>query len=257
MIGRTTADLARRLLWLTRQLQAERRVPHGVDFLRDLRRETHGRQLSVIFDIGANVGQSSLRYAQTFPTAQLYSFEPISRTFAELERALRGRPRVRCFNQAMGAEPGEIEVVLQKLSIENSLLAQPGSHTTGDTERVRVDTVDRFCSSHNISNIDFLKIDTEGFDLEVLKGAEQLLAAQQVAYVQVEAGVGAHNTKHVPLRTLQEHLEQRHYVPFGFYDQTPEFWNDMPRLRFCNAVFIAEREVAAVHRRLRSGAAQA
>ena len=255
MIGRATTGLARRIVGFARQLQEGYRAPHGVDFLSDLRRETHGRQLSVIFDVGANVGQSSLRYQRAFPCAHLYSFEPIRHTYDRLEQSLRDRPMVHCYNQAMGAAPGEIEVVLQKLSIENSLLQTAGSNSAGSTEWVRVDTVDRFCQAHNIPAIDFLKIDTEGFDLEVLKGAETLLAEQRVAFVQVEAGIGAHNTKHVPLQVLQQHLQQRHYVPFGFYEQTPEFWNDMPRLRFCNVVFIAEREVEAVHQRLRSNAA--
>lgn len=47
-------------------------------------------------------------------------------------------------------------------------------------------TIDRFCDRNNLSGIDILKIDTEGFDLSVLKGARRLLEARRIKFIWVE-----------------------------------------------------------------------
>ena len=51
---------------------------------------------------------------------------------------------------------------------------------------MHVDTIDDFCSANRIPKIDILKIDTEGFDLNVLKGAKQMLSRGQIAFIYTE-----------------------------------------------------------------------
>jgi FkbM family methyltransferase len=212
-------------------------LPWGVDVFVDVSRRAPHVRLTTIFDVGANVGQSARRFAKLFPDATVWSFEPFSSAFTELEQVTRDA-RVRCFQLALGAEPSTATVALAQKSDLNSLL---GSHATPDvpTETIHVTTLDAFTVDHGIERIDFLKIDTEGFDLAVLQGAERLLTSGAISLVQVEAGMTSKNVKHVPLETLRVHLEERGYTTFGVYGQTPE-WSGEARLRFADVVFAAE-----------------
>jgi hypothetical protein len=54
-------------------------LPHGVDFFYDLDRRFGRASIKVVFDIGANTGQSALAYSREFPEAEIYSFEPVRR----------------------------------------------------------------------------------------------------------------------------------------------------------------------------------
>ena len=72
-----------------------------------------------------------------------------------------------------------------------------------------------------------------------------MLAAHKITYVQVESGMGPHNTKHVPFGEFLNFFETRGYVLFGVYGQIQEWWNDKSHLRFSNPVFISTHEVEA------------
>ncbi len=195
--------------------------------------------METIFDVGANIGQSAQEYRRRFPAADLYCFEPVPSTFQELCKNLEVSDKTHAFPLAFGSKPGRVGVVLQSHSSINSLLntVEPPFPEGIQAEIVDVDTMDNFCRIHEISQMDYLKIDTEGYDLEVLKGAEDLLQRRCVTFIQVEAGMNPYNQKHVPLKILQDFLEAHHYVLFGLYDQTFE-WRGEARLRFLNAVFI-------------------
>lgn len=224
-----------------------RRLPHGVSAYLDLKRRKP--DMDVLVDVGANVGQTAAALTATWPTARVFCIEPFAATFDALQRATADQPRVSCFRCAFGSRPAQQEVFTRPGSVNNSLLG-PGPRRDGRSdgdqpELVTVTTFDAFREEHGLEHVDFLKIDTEGYDLEVVKGASSSLDQQRVSFVQVEAGMTRHNAKHVPFGELQEFLEQVGYVLFGIYDQTPE-WDGQARLRFANPVFIADSEV---HRR--------
>jgi FkbM family methyltransferase len=212
------------------------RFKHGIDAWFDMRKHVNLQTFKVVFDVGANVGQSSQKISLAFPKAEAYCFEPIQNTFFKLKQNTKDMPRVHCFNIALGSSPGKVEVELQEKSIANSLVVK-SYKPCKKTETVRVDTLDRFCDEHGIDCIDFLKIDTEGYDLEVLKGAENMLTSCKVNFIQVEAGMDSTDKEYVPFQAFIKHLESKGYFLFGVYDQTlthsPE-----PRLNFCNAIFV-------------------
>ncbi|WP_421654538.1 FkbM family methyltransferase [Leptothermofonsia sp. ETS-13] len=222
---------------------------HGLNVLDDIRTRTTS-DLNTIFDVGANVGQSAKMYSKKLPHAQIYCFEPVHETFKELQAKFSESKNVHCFQLAFGSEEKQVEITLQKYSIENSLLNPSNNHSNIEisesgvarTEMIQVTTIPDFCQKHDIKQIDFLKIDTEGYDLEVLKGTKSLLEDHKITYVQVEAGMNYNNKKHVPIQEFIQYLEPLGYVLFGIYDQMAWFQNKA-RLRFCNPVFISEKEV--------------
>jgi len=236
MLGRLAARTGRRLYRV-------RDLPWGLDFRSDSARRAPQVSFRTIFDVGANVGQSTLRFTRWFPGATVWAFEPFAEAFAQLQEATAAVD-ARCHKLALGARMETVTVALSPLSVNNSL-----RNATDDPngEVVEVGTLDAFAADQEIGRIDLLKIDTEGWDLDVLRGADRLLRAGEIAFVQVEAGMNPYNSKHVPLAELQEHLESRGYTIFGLYGQTPE-WSGEARLRFVDAVFCSAAVAGAADR---------
>ena len=217
--------------------------PFGIDHALDIRRflEPDG-SVSVIFDVGANVGQSAKVYAEQFPEAIIYAFEPVSATFTKLVENTRDFERVKPFHIAFGAEASDLDIWLSDQSLTNSLRRPPPANPSGRTERVRVTTLDGFVTEHCVEQIDFLKIDTEGFDLEVLHGAETMLAAGRVKFILVEVTFNQKDAFHTPFRPVEAYLHQFGFEFVDLYDQ--DYASYLPRrppLAYCNALFYHSR----------------
>jgi FkbM family methyltransferase len=223
-----------------------REMPRGIDVFHDLAKRVRGYRADVVFDIGANVGQSALQFLANLPDAHIYCFEPVSDTFRTLQTNLNGRNRVECFQLAFGSSSNTGEMILQGNSEMHFLLGQSSESPEEagvQTETVEVVSLDDFCSSRNVDHISYLKIDTEGGDLDVLNGAQRMLIEQRVAFVQVEAGMNPTNTRHVPFESLKALLESHGYFLFGIYEQVNERPTAKPHLRRTNPVFISRRLV--------------
>ncbi len=186
---------------------------------------------TVIFDVGANVGQSAARFLTWFPEATIYCFEPSAQSVTELRKRLGGR--VRSFAIALGSHAGQARLAHTGKS-ETFRISDAGE------EDVAVQTVDLFCQEQGIERIDFLKVDTEGHDLEVLRGAESMLRQGKIAAVQVEAGMNPENDLHVAFDILKRHLEDRGFRLFAVYDQVQEWPTRKRHLRRTNPLFIHE-----------------
>lgn len=128
-----------------------------------------------LFDVGANAGQSTLAMLARFPKANVHCFEPSPRTFKRLKQAVGERATL---NQcAVGSEPGMMTLNENEISELTSLLPL-GSDGYGKVERnvlVPVTTIDSYCAENSIPEIDLLKIDAQGYDHQVLVGAERML----------------------------------------------------------------------------------
>jgi FkbM family methyltransferase len=221
-------------------------LPRGVSLFNDIKAALPNYGIEVIFDVGANVGQSAQEYVSQHPSARIYCFEPIADTFEKLRQHTRSYPQVQCFHLALGSTNGTAKMLSQGSSTTNHLIdaAEPQSTDDGtSTESVDLSTLDDFCKAHDVSHISYLKIDTEGSDLEVLKGAENMLTRQCVDILEVEAGMTSHNQFHVPFPLIHKHLEQRNYHLFGVYEQINEWLRREPQLRRSNLVFISQQMI--------------
>lgn len=218
-------------------------LPHGIDFYHDLCRNMPGYQTRCVFDVGANVGQSALRFAEWWPRAKIYCFEPIAETFKELKMNLKNHPNFDSFQIAMGSHAGIKPIFFDKKDSSNSHLldGQMGYHEEGAIQEAEVVTIDRFCERKSIKQIHFLKIDTEGYDFEVILGAEKLIETQSVDFIQVESGMNPENKKHRSFEQFKNYLESKKYLLFGVYEQVQEFMPKKPYLRRSNLIFISRR----------------
>ncbi len=226
-------------------------LPHGADLFGDLAARLPHFRATVVFDVGAHVGSTARQYVQGFPEALIYCFEPVAATYSLLQANLAAEARVRCFQLAFGAGQGTGTMVLHGAP-DTFYLAEAGQrhvvHREAPREAVQVARIDGFCAAQGIARLSYLKIDTEGADLDVLHGAEGLLAAQRIDLVEVEAGMNPRNRWHVPLEVFKAYLEARGYFLFGLYEQCEEWPTGEPHLRRANAVFVSAPTIEANRR---------
>lgn len=208
---------------------------HGYRDCTDICRS--GCAVQTIFDVGANVGQSALKFRAAFPSARIFSFEPVSNTFDELiTNTSSSDEGITCHKIALGNEQGKKTIYLSDQSLTNSLVKP---HQSSTHEEITISTIDTFSAEQQIARIDLLKIDAEGFDLEVLKGAKKIITAQQVPFILVEAGFHPGDDRHVLFDDFRSFLMPMGYSIFGIYDQTLE-WSGEQCLRFANVCFSNE-----------------
>jgi len=216
-----------------------RTLPRGIDLSADLARWLPGFRGEVVFDAGSHHGQSAERFLRWFPAARVYCFEPVAESYALLKQNLAGAARVRCFQLALGASPGQAAIRREgppdMYAIDE--LTRPERGSPGET--IPVETVDRFSAREGIEHISLLKVDTEGHDLAVLEGAKGLLGRQAIDLIQVEAGWNPGNRRHVPVEAFKTHLEARGYRLFGVYQQVGEWPTGEPHLRRADLVFVS------------------
>lgn len=218
--------------------QVFRGYEHGHRDCTDIARS--GCDISVVFDVGANIGQSATKFFDAFRGARIYSFEPTGGTFSTLEKAVRQCPNVSCHRLAFGGKDGSATLFLTGAADANSStnsLIEPRNPVA--TETVEMRTIDSFAREARIPRLDLLKIDAEGFDLEVLIGAREMLSRQKVAFVLTEVGFDPTDKRHVLFDDVRSFLMPFGFSVFGFYEQQPE-WSGEKRLRYANACFSNE-----------------
>ncbi len=205
--------------------------PFGVSITDDIAHRFPEYRFDVIFDVGANVGQSALKYVSNYPHSAIYCFEPITATYEQLKLKLESKSQVQCLNLALSDIAGQATMISEGVSTMNSLVQEGDDSEMQNTESVKLSTLDEFCKENNIEKISYLKIDTEGGDLNVLKGSKGILNLHGVDFVEVEAGMNPTNTHHAPFESLKNMLESHGYFIFGIYEQMNEWIEKKPYLR--------------------------
>lgn len=166
---------------------------------------------SIIFDVGANIGNYTGMLRSDLVGAEIYAFEPNRHAFSTLEAA-HGEA-VRCFNLGFGAQEGKAVIYTYEGGMDSSHASSyPGVFADyhGTTAVCEVEfemtTIDAFCKEYGIDQIDFLKIDTEGNELNVLTGAQKMLASRRIQTMQFEFGE-CNVFSRVFLRDFYDHLK--------------------------------------------------
>ncbi|MBI5606846.1 MAG: FkbM family methyltransferase, partial [Deltaproteobacteria bacterium] len=211
------------------------------------------KQDGIIFDVGANKGHWSKLALGLNPRARIIAFEPVPETFVVLQENLTA-PNVRLHNLAVSGdnqdktfyhwddsfETGELSSLYRRLEIEKKMNASV------KPIKVKSRCLDTFCFEHEIQKIDFLKIDTEGAELDVLRGATNLLELKHIRVLQFEYG-GTYLDAHITLRQIYNLL--RHYG-YTIYRIIPDgllyipIWRDvLENYRYANYLAVASSAI--------------
>lgn len=142
----------------------------------------------LVLDVGANKGQSVFRFKELLPRSVIHAFEPGPMAFGVLKSYAEGLENVTLVNAAVGSAEGT-SVLLERESTVMSSILRPGEAAPGTVlaeTPVQTTTVDAYCAAHGISYVDLLKTDTQGYELEVLRGCSDLMAANRIRLVTME-----------------------------------------------------------------------
>jgi FkbM family methyltransferase len=229
--------------WAGLYLRPRRSLPRGIDLALDLKRHWGTRAPRVIFDVGANLGQTSLGFASEFTKAQIHAFEPVGTTYRRMLRELRSHPRIHPHGFALGAKDGTALIQARPESGSNRLLPGGQGEFSGPVESVPVRRIDAFCAEQGLQHIDLLKTDCEGFDLEVLRGATCLLTTGAIDCIYCEVNL-RRDGAHADFFAIEAFLRPLGYAFYALYDYS-SWHHDFAREGFANALFIRQSEPAA------------
>lgn len=141
-----------------------------------------GQELRTVVDVGANKGQFALLALELFPAATVHAFEPLAEPHARLAAWSAGEPRLVRHRLALATASGTVVMQVAARDDSSSLrsitprqVAQfPGTHRVGE-ESVAVARLDGVLGPGDLIAPAFLKIDVQGSELDVLRGAGALL----------------------------------------------------------------------------------
>lgn len=147
--------------------------------------------IHTVLDIGAHSGEFSSALRKVIPDAYIYAFEPTNECFLGLKKRMRKEGGFKAFNVALGEREGHVEFYKSEFSKSSSVLPMGRRHReefpwTARTEKVSVALrrLDSVLSGRNLVPNVLMKIDVQGYELQVLKGSWETL--KKVAYIIVE-----------------------------------------------------------------------
>lgn len=205
--------------WLKRPVR-DALASRGFELVRLIRPETmfiqrllRDYQIDTLIDVGANRGQYALRLRRLGFSGEIHSFEPGRDAYEGLRAAAAGDVHWTCHNLALGSSPSSMKLRVSLDSVSSSLLEVAPAHVqaapksvVGHLEEVPVATLDSLRPSIN-GNALWLKLDTQGFEDAVLKGAEQTL--QDVQVMQTELSLLPCYDGQSEYRAVLDHLHDR------------------------------------------------
>ena len=149
----------------------------------------------LVFDVGANVGDFVYSTQEIIgQSAKIFCFEPKKTTFEKLQKKVQGNINVNLFNFGFGDKKGSLTLFFDQdpeksgmASVYQRKLDHFNVHFNGQ-EIIQITTIDEFCSENSIKLIDFLKMDVEGHEINVLKGANKMIEADAIHFILFEFG---------------------------------------------------------------------
>lgn len=143
--------------------------------------------IRTVFDIGANIGKKARQYRKLFPEATIYCFEPVPHTHERLQHWASRQRGVHTFNIALGSRSGGAHIHWNQKHSGGSTLVPPQAHRQDEFVQtpVQVETLDRMARHLDVQDQIFVKIDVEGFDLEVIRGGMNLLSRAAAVMIEI------------------------------------------------------------------------
>ncbi len=221
---------------------AGRVLPFGSHLLPEIKRRLPKFRVDLIFDIGANGGQTIKEYRPWFPKATIVCFEPDPTTYDRLKAAVRRDALVQTYNIALAEKPGRLRFDNRSPVTEIRAIARDQSDEA--LPWVEVSTVDRYCAERTIGRIDLLKIDTEGHDLHVIRGAADMLDRAAIGILIAECSF-ADSARLVQFPNIHSEMLSRGYRLFGVYQQMPGYNTGASFISWANCAYVSPAIIKA------------
>lgn len=217
----------------------------------------------VILDVGANIGQSVDRFREFSKRAHIYSFEANPDVFELLIKKMESDKYLNCFNLGIGSENGTLKFNIQPdsgsssffkmdteseaFSLNSSEEAKKNYNKTTPKQAinfnseidVNVKTLDSLFEDSMPTLVGLLKIDTQGYEEEVLIGASKIL--NRTLIVEAEVMFSGLYEKSSSLHGIQRILEKHGFVLWDipYIGKFPD--EKMNRINFIDAMFVNQK----------------
>jgi FkbM family methyltransferase len=223
---------------LTRSKLYRNSLPRGTCLTHDIKRLSYS-PIKEIWDVGAHKGETTLKFAEDFPIALIRSFEPVFENYCSLRNNCSHLKNQSSHNIALGEENKKTKIFLQGASVIHSLRDDLNKPSAKDSksEDIEVKTIDHVINDFKTARIDLLKIDVEGYEKSVLKGAEYCLENKLINFIYLETGL---DDRFNSIQSIIDALDPQGYSPYGFYEQTPH-WTGTQNLWYWNSLFVNKK----------------
>jgi FkbM family methyltransferase len=179
----------------------------------------------VIFDVGCNLGEWSSLALEIMPDIKLFSFEPVPEAYIKLKELFKVHNNVHVFNVGLSNNNGSSNFyyycdTMAQWGLSGFYYREVLHGDLAEPLVIKIDhqTIDDFCAEHNIQEIKFLKIDTEGSEWNILNGAHRMLRNHAIKAVQFEYG-GCYIDAKTTLEQVIRFLTENDYVVFRVFNK--------------------------------------
>lgn len=203
------------------------------------------RGAKVIFDVGANIGYWALSAAAAAPAATIHSFEIFPETHAALAANTAAQGRIVANAFGLADRDGSIEVQSAD-GVDSAHFSAVTSFENGRRATCPVMRGDRYMAEAGIGHIDFLKIDVEGGEYDVLTGFADALGRGAIDLVQFEYGPASLDSRKL-LKDYYDLLSGYGYIVGRLHGTGVNFkaYSLLDDENFINANFVACRAACA------------
>jgi len=216
--------------------------------LRDQKRLLSNVEVKTVFDVGASVGGTAKVYRKLFPEATIYCFEPHYESFERLLARFPEGSGVEAYPFALSDNSGKKKLYVNKQSATNSLFptidgvgqwVNPEDIKNMSTIEVQATTLDDFCKQRDIDEIDILKLDIQGGELNALQGGTHdkcmlnhvRLICMELLFVPIYKGQCFYHEICYMLSY------KNYYTLFNMYNHA---FAESGRLKWCDAIFVRQ-----------------
>ena len=177
----------------------------------------------LIIDGGANIGKYCKLISQKLPNTNIIAFEPVENTFEKLKQNVGDLKNIELVHRGLFSKECTMEINLFSSDTHSTLYELEGVKYSADKKtKINLITGDSYLEQHNIEKVDFLKIDVEGAEYDVLLGLENALKKGVIKVIQFEYGYINISSRKllVDFYTL---LESHNYVLGKIYPKRVDF----------------------------------
>lgn len=200
----------------------------------------------VIFDVGAYTGKTARQFKFSFPESSIHVFEPIKESFSIMKNKLQKTDGMFFNNIAIGDSVVEDDTFYITKNKGSSSLLKPekGANKFWDGNpllmqnkiEVNVNTIDKYCEDRSVNKIDILKIDVQGGEIKVLKGASRMLGQKNIKLIFTEVSIVPSYKNQSEIDEIISLLRAYGYRIFNFFKMK----HIKGKLIECDVLFYAE-----------------
>jgi FkbM family methyltransferase len=197
-------------------------------------------KIKTVIDVGANTGQFAMEVLKANNKLKIHSFEPIHHVFEALQKNTSAYSNIQCYKYGVGEKEGTTEINVNEASPSSSILELADTHkrnydfalsTTKET--ISITTLDAFMNKNRLERPILLKIDVQGYEDRVLRGAKEAL--KQVDILHIESSFQEMYKGQMLFGDLFNFARKEGFEFVGLVDNTHD--KDNHELLFCNAIF--------------------